>query len=117
MKTALVYSWSRIVPGHEKLAVEKWASDTERLRRYQDEGLIDSFSWLLDTQGAGGLLIVTLDSSQISALSDDDEGLASRTLSTIIAEDFHWSIHAAGDGVDALMGLYAATVDRVTSSA
>lgn len=114
MQSALVYSWTRIVPGHEKLAVEKWASDTERLRRYQDEGLIDGFSWLLDTQGSGGLLVVTLDSSQISALSDDEEGLASRTMSAIITEDFRWSIHAAGDSVDAFMGLYAATVDRIT---
>lgn len=116
MQTALVYTWSRIVPGHEKLAVEKWRSDSERLRRYQEEGRIDGFSWYLDTQGTGGLLVVTLDSSEVSALADDEEGLASRTMSAVIAEDFRWSIHAAGESVDAFMGLYDATVDRLAGA-
>lgn len=116
MKTALVYTWKRIVLGHEKVAVEKWASDTERLRRYQDEGRIEGFSWFLDTQGTGGMLVVTLDDNQIAAVSNDEEGLASRMLSAIIAEDFRWSMHAAGDSVDAYMGLYSATVDRLASA-
>ena len=116
MKTALVYTWKRIVPGQEKVAVEKWASDTERLRRYQDEGRIEGYSWFLDTQGTGGMLVVTLDDSQIAAVSNDEEGLASRMVSVIIAEDFRWSMHAAGDSVDASMGLYSAAVDRLASA-
>lgn len=61
------------------------------------------------------MLVVTLDDSQIAAVSNDEEGLASRMVSAIIAEDFR-SMHAAGDSVDAYMGLYSATVDRLASA-
>lgn len=116
MQTAVVYTWKRIVPGHEKLAAEKWRSDSERMRRWQEEGRIDGFSWYMDTQGTGGVLVVTLDSSQVSALADDQEGQASRAMSAVIVEDFRWSLHAAGDSIDAFMALYEATADRLQST-
>lgn len=110
---AVVYTWSRVVPGREKRAVSKYREDTARLRRLQDEGTINDFSWFIDTQGSGGMLIVWADPQQISRLSGNGDGGASRILSALVTEDWRWSIHAVGDGVDATMSGFEAAADRL----
>jgi hypothetical protein len=113
MSMAVVYTWTGVVPGREKLAVSKYRDDTARLHRLKDEGKITDFSWFVDTQGSGGMLVVWADPTQISRLSEDGDGAASRILSSLVTENWCWSVHTAGESVEATMAAFDAAADRL----
>jgi hypothetical protein len=113
MKGAIVYTWSKPVPGREAKGVEFMGETNARLEKYVADGTISDYAWYISGHSSSGLLIMRGEMEKLSELQSDPESLTANVKGSLLNVDFEWGYYVTGDTVDLLMGVYEQEVSAV----
>lgn len=106
MKVALVVTWSGVVPGREKAALDYGAAVQEHWGRLAAEGRCSSPQMFFGERGSG-MWIVSADHDTMHVLAESDTSRDLLTRGSFLLGDFGYEFFDTGDGADAFMQRYA----------
>jgi hypothetical protein len=109
MNGAIVIRWGGSVPGREAKGLEVFGNAVARFEGFLKEGRISSHKEFFSvTGGDGGFMIVEGETSELLAITAEDDTLRLNAQAAAIVQDFEVQVFGGGtdQAVQGLMGTY-----------
>jgi hypothetical protein len=106
MEGAIIYRWSRSVPGREAAAAAVMQEATEVMAGMQAAGKIQDFAWYIGGQGGPHFAVVRGPAEQLMMLSGEDAIRSINMKAGLVNDDFTWGFYATGDAALAQVAFF-----------
>lgn len=114
MQGAIVYQWTRPVPGREAEAGKLFRDATAYAEKAVAEGRITDYAWYISGQGGLNFMVVRGELETLMANTGDPELVELGVRSGLVQQGYSWSFCATGETAQAQVALFEQQVAQLT---